>query len=113
GSGSQRLNDPATWAWTENPAIHRLNYVLGVKGRVSGRTLIGMGKPISAIDLGSHIASANVCDAIRKGKKTYACSLYVQADDDHTEILREIEDAMAGYGMNRYGLSGVLAGAPQ
>ncbi len=113
GSGSQRLNDPATWAWTENPAIHRLNYVLGVKGRLSGRTLIGMGKPISAIDLGSHIASANVCDAIRKGKKTYACSLYVQADDDHTEILREIEDAMAGYGMNRYGLSGVLAGAPQ
>lgn len=113
GSGPQRLNDPATWAWTENPAIHRLNYVLGVEGRVSGRTLIGMGKPISAIDLGSHIASANVCDAIRKGKKTYACSLYVQADDDHTEILREIEDAMAGYGMNRYGLSGVLAGAPQ
>ncbi len=113
GSGPQRLNDPATWAWTENPAIHRLNYVLGVKGRVSGRTLIGMGKPISAIDLGSHIASANVCDATRKGKKTYACSLYVQADDDHTEILREIEDAMAGYGMNRYGLSGVLAGAPQ
>lgn len=113
GSGPQRLNDPATWAWTENPAIHRLNYVLGVKGRLSGRTLIGMGKPISAIDLGSHIASANVCDATRKGKKTYACSLYVQADDDHTEILREIEDAMAGYGMNRYGLSGVLAGAPQ
>ena len=113
GTGSQRLSDPSTWVWTENPAIHRLNYLLGVKGLVSGRTLIGAGKSIAAIDLASHIASANVCDTMMGDRKTYACSVYAEAADDHTELLREFEDSMAGYGMNRYGLSGVLAGAPQ
>lgn len=113
GSGPQRLDDPSTWVRTETPAIHRLNYLLGLKGLSSGRTLVGVGKPLAAIDVASHIAAANVSDTVRNGKPTYACSLYVQADDDHSEILKEFEDAMAGYGMNRYGLSGVIAGAPQ
>ena len=43
GDGPQRINDPSTWVWTENPAVHRLNYQLGLRGLVSGRTLIGEG----------------------------------------------------------------------
>lgn len=115
GDGDQRLNDMSTWVHTNNPAIHRLNYLLGVKGYQSGRTLIGAGKPVQAIDVASHIAAANVCDTPRgeDDKPTYACSLFVTAEDDQTEILREFEDAMAGYAMNRNGFAGVLAGAPQ
>jgi hypothetical protein len=114
GSGSQRLADPSTWRHTLNPAVHRLNYQLGLRALVSGRTLIGEGKSIGQLDLATYFLSMNVCDTLRTdGKKQYQCSLFVTGDDDHTEVLREFEDAMAGYGLNRRGLSGVIPGAPQ
>lgn len=113
GSGSHRLADPSTWEFSESPALQRLNYQLGLRGQVSGRTLIGEGKSLGQLDLGSYFAAMNACDALRNGKATYRASLLVTGEDDHTEVLKEFDDAMAGYGMNRRGLSGVIAGAPQ
>ncbi|WP_457662229.1 phage tail tip fiber protein [Sinorhizobium medicae] len=114
GSGPQRLNDPSTHVHTKNPAVHRLNYQLGLRALVSGRTLIGEGKSLGQIDLATYFAAMNVCDTLRaNGKKTYECSLFVSGDDDHTEVLKQFDDAMAGYGLNRRGLSGVIPGAPQ
>ncbi|MGZ2472590.1 hypothetical protein ACVI1N_000881 [Sinorhizobium medicae] len=114
GSGPQRLNTPSTWVHTKNPAVHRLNYQLGLRALVSGRTLIGEGKSLGQIDLATYFVAMNVCDTLRSnGKKTYECSLFVSGDDDHTEVLKQFDDAMAGYGLNRRGLSGVIPGAPQ
>ena len=113
GSGPQRLDNPATWVHSLNPAVHRLNYQLGLRGRVSGRTLIGEGKSLGQLDLGSYIAAMNACDALRNGKPTYQASLFVSGEDDHTNVLKDFDDAMAGYALNRRGLSGVIAGAPQ
>ncbi|WQO66860.1 DUF1983 domain-containing protein [Sinorhizobium medicae] len=114
GSGPQRLNTPATWVHTKNPAVHRLNYQLGLRALVSGRTLIGEGKSLGQVDLATYFVAMNVCDTLRaNGKKTYECSLFVSGDDDHTEVLKQFDDAMAGYGLNRRGLSGVIPGAPQ
>ncbi|RVM17642.1 phage tail protein [Sinorhizobium meliloti] len=114
GSGPQRLNTPSTWVHTRNPAVHRLNYQLGLRALVSGRTLIGEGKSLGQIDLATYFVAMNVCDTLRaNGKKTYECSLFVSGDDDHTEVLKQFDDAMAGYGLNRRGLSGVIPGAPQ
>ncbi|RVJ15054.1 phage tail protein, partial [Sinorhizobium medicae] len=114
GSGPQRLTMPSTWVHTKNPALHRLNYQLGLRALVSGRTLIGEGKSLGQIDLATYFVAMNVCDTLRaNGKKTYECSLFVSGDDDHTEVLKQFDDAMAGYGLNRRGLSGVIPGAPQ
>ncbi|RVH87570.1 phage tail protein [Sinorhizobium meliloti] len=114
GAGTQRLNTPSTWVHTKNPAVHRLNYQLGLRALVSGRTLIGEGKSLGQIDLATYFVAMNVCDTLRSsGKKTYECSLFVSGDDDHTEVLKQFDDAMAGYGLNRRGLSGVIPGAPQ
>ncbi|MQV37555.1 phage tail protein [Sinorhizobium meliloti] len=114
GSGPQRLNNPSTWVHTKSPAVHRLNYQLGLRALVSGRTLIGEGKSLGQIDLATYFVAMNVCDTLRaNGKKTYECSLFVSGDDDHTEVLKQFDDAMAGYGLNRRGLSGVISGAPQ
>lgn len=114
GSGTQRLNTPSTWVHTKNPAVHRLNYQLGLRALVSGRTLIGEGKSLGQIDLATYFVAMNVCDTLRaNGKKTYECSVFVSGDDDHTEVLKQFDDAMAGYGLNRRGLSGVIPGAPQ
>lgn len=113
GSGPQRINDASTWGFTRNPAVHRLNYQLGLRALNSGRTLIGEGKSLGQLDLATYFVAMNVCDTIKAGKPTYECGLWVTGADDHTEILKEFEDAMAGYGLNRRGLSGVIAGAPQ
>jgi len=114
GSGPQRLGTPSTWVHTKNPAVHRLNYQLGLRALISGRTLIGEGKSLGQIDLATYFVAMNVCDTLRaNGKKTYECSLFVSGDDDHTEVLKQFDDAMAGYGLNRRGLSGVIPGAPQ
>jgi hypothetical protein len=114
GSGPQRLSTPSTWVHTKNPAVHRLNYQLGLRALISGRTLIGEGKSLGQIDLATYFVAMNVCDTLRaNGKKTYECSLFVSGDDDHTEVLKQFDDAMAGYGLNRRGLSGVIPGAPQ
>ncbi|QIB36890.1 DUF1983 domain-containing protein [Rhizobium oryzihabitans] len=113
GSGPQRINDASTWVFTRNPAVHRLNYQLGLRAMNSGRTLIGEGKSLGQLDLSTYFVAMNVCDTIKAGKPTYECGLWVNGADDHTEVLKEFEDAMAGYGLNRRGLSGVIAGAPQ
>lgn len=113
GSGSHRIDNPATWQFSKNPAVQRLNYQLGLKGLISGRTLIGEGKSLGQLDLSSYFVAMNVSDTIKNGKPTYQSAIYVQGDDDHTEVLKEFDDAMAGYGLNRRGLSGVIPGAPQ
>lgn len=113
GNGPQRLNDPSTHVHTLSPAVHRLNYQLGLKGLISGRTLIGEGKTLGQIDLSSYFVAINYCRTLRKGKPIYQCSLWVNSDTDHTEALSAFDDAMAGYGLNRRGLSGVVVGAPQ
>ncbi|WP_053086172.1 hypothetical protein [Nitratireductor soli] len=113
GTGTHRLDDPATWAFSLNPGVQRLNYQIGLRGRISSRTLIGEGKSLGQLDLGSYFAAMNVCDTPREGKPRYQSSLFVTGEDDHTEVLKEFDDAMAGYAMNRRGLSGVIAGAPQ
>ncbi|MEM9677092.1 MAG: phage tail protein, partial [Pseudomonadota bacterium] len=118
GSGTHRLADPATWEWSDNPAIQRLNYLIGpVVGQISGRTLIGMGKVVGQIDMTSHITAANVADQTRsidgRTVKTYHANIIVNSTMDHTEVLKEFEDAMAGYALNNAGLSGVVVGAPQ
>lgn len=113
GDGLHRIDDPSTWEFSENPVLHRLNYQLGLRGMASGRVLIGEGKSLGQLDLGSYFAAMNVADTLREGKPTYQAALIVTADDDHTEVLKEFDDAIAGYALNRRGLSGVIAGAPQ
>ncbi|WP_234716949.1 hypothetical protein [Ensifer adhaerens] len=113
GNGPQRLNDRSTWVHTLNPAVHRLNYQLGLRGLLSGRTLVGEGKSLGQLDLSSYFVAINYCRTLRNGKPIYQCSLWVSAETDHTEALQAFDDAMAGYGLNRRGLSGVVVGAPQ
>ena len=64
--GSHELGNAATYEYTKNPAVQRGAYLLGaVNGLISGRTLIGMGKPASHIDVSAHINAANVADQQR------------------------------------------------
>ncbi len=117
GMGLHRLADPTTWEHTNNPAILRAGFQMGVQGAVSGRTLIGQGKSFAQLHLPSYTVAANVADTDRtkNGRtfKTYQMGMYVDADMEHTEVLSDMDDAMAGYAFNASGLAGVIVGAPQ
>ncbi len=61
GSGAQRWDDEATWAWSENPSLHGLAYA---RGRfVNGVKIVGVGFPKDAIDIASFVECANIDDA--------------------------------------------------
>jgi len=57
GSGSQRWNDPTTWAWTENPAVIKYNFRRGIW--LNGIRVLGMGMSHHAQDMTYYTAAAN------------------------------------------------------
>lgn len=62
GSGSQRITDESTWAYSRNPALHHLTYAYG--RLMNGKPIFGVRLfDPAAIDLAGHVAWANVCDA--------------------------------------------------
>ena len=62
GSGSQRINDESTWAYSANPALHALTYAYG--RLMNGKPIFGVRLfDPAAINLAQAAAWANVCDA--------------------------------------------------
>jgi hypothetical protein len=61
GDGPHRLNDPATWEWTECPGLHALKYALG--SYQNGKKIFGVGLPFDGIMVEHFVTLANVCDA--------------------------------------------------
>lgn len=61
GSGSQRINNEATWAFTKNPALHALTYSYG--RYQNGKKVFGVDLGSSGIDLTTAATWANICDA--------------------------------------------------
>lgn len=61
GSGAHRVNNEATWAWSENPALHAGVYAYG--RYQNGKRVFGIGMPADGIDWACVAAWANVCDA--------------------------------------------------
>ncbi|MBM3929015.1 MAG: hypothetical protein FJ335_11250, partial [Sphingomonadales bacterium] len=49
GSGSCRRDDPATWVYSETPALHGLKWRLGIYQ--NGKRIMGVGAPIDLIDV--------------------------------------------------------------
>lgn len=60
GSGTQRINDQSTWAWSENPAVVALTYYIG--WRQNGVLVGGAGLDPAGIDMAAFVSAANVCD---------------------------------------------------
>lgn len=61
GSGTHRIDDETTWAWSENPALHAGTYAYG--RHQSGKLTMGVGLPADGIDWVTIAGWANVCDA--------------------------------------------------
>lgn len=90
GSGPQRLNDPATWGWSENPYILALAYILGRKGPTDHK-MWGIGADPEDIDIPAFVHGANVADL--NGWKVGGM---ITTDDNKDAVLSNILAAGAG-----------------
>jgi hypothetical protein len=85
GSGSHRVDDQSTWAFTRNPALQLLTYLLG--WRINDKLAVGKGMPVARLDLPSFMAAANACDepvALAAGgtePRYRADGIFSEADD--------------------------------
>jgi len=61
GSGTHRINDESTWAYSDTPALHALAYAYG--RYVEDVKVMGIGLPVDGIDIASFVAGANVEEA--------------------------------------------------
>lgn len=89
GSGACRLDNPATWVFSQNPIICALKWCLGLwedpigKGTPHvGQQVGGIGSKLAGIDVPAFIAAANVCDA-----NGWTCAAYPNTDDDKHQVL--------------------------
>lgn len=104
GSGTQRIADQTTWAWStggvdsfREPALQTLAYLLG--WRINGKLAVGRGIPPARIDTGSFLTGANVCDetVTKAGGGTeprYRSDGVVSEADDPTAVTGSLCAAM-------------------
>jgi hypothetical protein len=89
GSGPQRSDNEATWAWSENPYVHALTWCLG--RHVNGVRVMGLGATLSAIDVAAFVEGANIADA-----NDWTLGGVVYSTDDKWEVLTAMLQAGAG-----------------
>jgi len=105
GSGTHRIDDPATWEWTDNPIDCRYNFQRGIYAgddmTAPDQLLIGRG--LSAIEAPPEnaIAHAALCDeqvALKAGgsEKRYTFDGMIGADEDFLTVEGHFADSTAG-----------------
>lgn len=89
GSGSQRLADETTWAYSDNPYLHALAFIIGREA--NGVRVIGLGAPASAIDIAAFVTGANVADT-----NGWKCGGQVFSTDPKWDVLASMLQAGGG-----------------
>lgn len=90
GSGPQRLADPTTWTFNENPAVHAVKWCLGAYQ--NGKRVLGLGASLAQIAMSKATEWANICDA--NGWKVGGV---VYSTDTKWQVLKAICQAGGGY----------------
>lgn len=121
GSGSHRTDDPSTWEFSRNPALHTRWYLTGgsvVNDQSTRLVRYGLRETDSRIDDAYVVAAANVCDESLSGAQTtpggdesrYVCDLELSCGESRREIIDSILDTMAGTLINQHGKWRLYAG---
>jgi hypothetical protein len=99
GSGSQRWDDRATWAWSANPMVIIYNILRGID---VGAGLIWGGETAAEdLPLADWFAAMNECDlAIDDGdggtEPQYRAGLQISVDDEPASVIEELLKTCAG-----------------
>ena len=115
GSGSCRLNDPATWLYSTNAYLHALKWVLGLW---EGPTLKGAPAHDSTTDyqvggIGARVDGVVVQDYVEAAtafdeNETWACAAWPSTDDDKAAVLDSFLQAGGGIYAQKAGKIGCV-----
>ncbi|HEY0011551.1 MAG TPA: carbohydrate-binding protein [Allosphingosinicella sp.] len=94
GSGSHRVNDPTTWAYSENPYLAALNWTLG--RYANGKRVYGIGANWDEVDVAAFVTGANVADA-----NNWKVGGVVTTNDDKFAVLGTILQTGGGVPITR------------
>jgi hypothetical protein len=106
GSGSQRSNDETTWTWSANPWLHALTWALGRHSQ--GIRTLGVGMPISGINVASYVDAANVADA-----NAWTLGGVIYSTDDKWNALKQMAQAGGGFPIRQGALLSAFVSKPR
>lgn len=95
GSGSHRLNDQTTWAWSDNPALCTADYLILAKANG------GPGFNSARINYDSVAVSADYCDEMvdvptAATEKRFTCNGVLSAADEYGVNIEKLLSSMGG-----------------
>jgi hypothetical protein len=111
GSGSHRVNDPTTWAYSTNPALCLADYLIDAR--------LGLGEDAARVDYDLVADAADICDetvtvpAPTSTQKRYTCNVVLNATDRFEDNIEVLAQAMAGVCYYSGGRWRMFAGAWQ
>lgn len=116
GSGTCRLDNPATWVYLTNPILWALKWSLGLWEGPTGKgapqvdhQVGGIGAKLSGIDVPAFVAAANIADA-----NGWTVSGYPNTDDDKHQVLEAFLQAGGAIYSQRAGkISCIQRAAPR
>ena len=109
GSGAQRWNDPATWAYSTNAMVAIDHYRSGVRVNSGASALwFGVGEALDAVPYAEFEALADHCDeavALKGGgtQKRYEVNGVISAEQSHDKNLQALADQMAARAIDQGG----------
>lgn len=106
GSGAHRVDQPATWTYSENPFLAALQWTLG--RWENGHRVFGIGAKWSEVDVASFVNAANVADA-----NGWKIGGVVSTLDDKYAVLASILAAGGGVPVARGAQIAVSVNAPK
>ena len=108
GTGLHRLNDPATWEWSDNPALCLADFLRDEK--------FGMKEDDDRIDWPMVITAANICDELvsipgAATQKRYTCNVTFQSTEKRGDVRDTLLNSMLGRMVFSQGVWKMWAGA--
>ncbi len=100
GSGAHRRDNPATWAFSENPIVIRHNWVRGIYAGdlVAQPEMLLIGRGLSPIEAppANVFPRANLCDETVGGQARYTIGGVVAASEPFIDVESDFAAAVAG-----------------
>lgn len=116
GTGSHRLDDPGTWAFTKNPMVMVYNILIGIP--LGGGRRFGVGCSQDDLPLDYWFAAMNVCDVSVGGKPQYEAGYEVKIGSPEAggtsplDVIDELLLTCAGQLVDQGGMVLCRAGGP-
>jgi hypothetical protein len=118
GSGAHRIDNPATWEFSDNPMVALDHYMLG--RYIGGVKTFGIGLSSDEVPYDRFAAQAAICDedvTLKAGgtQKRYRANGFMFANEDYSSVIAKLCVAMAARPADfggRFGVIGIESRTP-